>query len=343
MGAVAQRTASSIAQRCYRHPYVWSLCCSLGKIPHGWNPNGNTIEITTRRRGHMRVLVTGAAGFIGQHMVKALTLEGHDVIGLDIKEQRPDLPEWIREDITKPLTPIGNLDAVIHLAAIAHPTECDADPPRTFRVNVYGTSQVLQLALKAGARKFIFASSAHVYDIPPKYLPTDEVHPLRLNNIYTTSKVLGEQLCELYWTNHGLSYTVLRLYNVFGPRQSLGYFVPDMIAKARVGDIKLGGGDTAKDFVYVSDVVRAMVLAAKSPFVGPVNIGTTLGTPLRDIAAYLAEKFERNFVDGTSQHIATRMQADITRAKEVLGWEPTVTVTEGLDRILQHEGIGVMA
>jgi UDP-glucose 4-epimerase len=163
----------------------------------------------------MKVLVTGANGFIGQYVLKALEERGHEAIGLDFTQSVR--PPWIHADITHPLEKIPNLDAVIHLAAMANPRECDATPIGAFAVNVNGTNQVLKMALESGAKKIVFSSSAHVYDIPPKYLPTDESHPLRLNNTYTTTKILGEQLCQLYWENHGLSYCTLRLFNAYGP------------------------------------------------------------------------------------------------------------------------------
>ncbi len=287
----------------------------------------------------LKVLITGANGFIGRHVVKALRETGHEAITLD-------LPWYahmdIAADITGPLAPIPDLDAVIHLAAIASPRKCDADPSHAFNVNVNGTHQVLKMALASGATKVVFTSSAHVYDIPPRYLPTDEVHPLRLNNTYATSKILGEQLCELYWTNHGLSYTVLRLYNVYGPGQARGYFIPDMLGKT--GNIDLdAGGHTTKDWVWVEDVAQALLRAVESPFVGAINIGTGIETPLHVLAGQIVA--DRGFACFTAPLYAndnvTRMQADISRAKKVLGWQPTVAVAEGLERILQAERVKV--
>ncbi|MEK7113064.1 MAG: NAD(P)-dependent oxidoreductase, partial [Patescibacteria group bacterium] len=264
------------------------------------------------------------------------------VVGIDINPTRNlACNEFIVADITRPLAPIPGLDAVIHLAAIANPRECDANPSKAFDVNVNGTHQVLKMALASGAKKVVFSSSAHVYDIPPRYLPTDEVHPLRLNNTYTTSKILGEQLCELFWTNHGLSYTVLRLYNAYGPGQAKGYFVPDMLAKR--GNIDLGvGAHTTKDWVWIEDVAQAFLLAVESPFVGPINIGTGIEAPLHVLAGQIA--MDRGFVCTTAANDnATRMQADITRAKKVLGWTPTVAVAGGLERILRAERVKVKA
>ncbi|MFQ6027735.1 MAG: NAD-dependent epimerase/dehydratase family protein [Dehalococcoidia bacterium] len=280
----------------------------------------------------MRVLVTGAAGFLGQHICSLLDTSGHEVIGTDLIQN-----QWVKSpfdvDITVPerfLFNPASLDAVIHLAAIAAPRECDADPARAFNVNVNGTHQVLKLALEAGVKKFVFVSSAHVYGISPRYLPTDERHPLALHDTYTTTKILGEQLCELYYQNHGLSYTTLRLYNAYGPGQRRGYFIPDMIYKARNGGIGELAGATTKDFVYVEDVARGCVSALETPFVGPINIGTGRQCTLFHVAGLIADKVGVPKAEAVSSS-ATKMQSDSTRAKRVLDWEPTVRIEEGLD------------
>lgn len=281
----------------------------------------------------MQVLVTGAAGFIGQHVVTALHNKGHMVIGLDVYHP-PFCDKWVEADIREPLKPMPGLDAVIHLAAIAAPNECDKDPARAFVVNVAGTQHVLQMAWKSGAKKVVFSSSAHVYDIPPRYTPTDEMHPLRLNNTYTTTKLLGEQLCHLYFENYGLSYITLRLFNAYGPGQRLGYFLPDQLQKAKSGRIELRGGSTTKDWVYVEDVARAFVMAAESQFVGAVNIGTGRQTHLHEIAAQIAEAYGAEFLESVSGVLPTFMCADIGRARRVLGWEPTTTLEEGLRAVV---------
>ena len=283
----------------------------------------------------MRVLVTGAAGFIGRHVVNLLDRQGYDVHWFDVVAEDAEN----RADITKPLPRIDGLDAVIHLAAIAAPRECDKDPGRAFDINVNGTLQVLRMALESGARKFVFSSSAHVYDIPPRYFPTDETHPLRLNNTYTTTKILGEQLCQLFWENHGLAYTTLRLFNVYGPGQAPGYFIPDMIAKARKGPILLQGGNTTKDFVHVDDVVWAFASAVDTKFVGSVNIGSGVETQLYTVAKRIADAAGVACIPADEGTYCTRMQANWSRAKHILGWEPTVNVQEGLDAILNEAKI----
>lgn len=285
----------------------------------------------------MKVLCTGAAGFLGQAVCVALKEAGHEAIGLDITKQT-HTPR-IEADITKPLSKdlfgVVGLDAVVHMAAIAAPRTCDADPTLAYDVNVNGTHQVLKLAVESGAKKFVFMSSAHVYGISPRYLPTDEQHPLHPQETYTTTKILGEKLCELYHENYGLSYTTLRLFNAYGPGQLPGYFIPDMILKAKAGGITLNGGETAKDFVYVDDVASAVLAAIETPYVGPVNIGSGLQMSLSAVAQMISSHYRdaehciRNVGKGT------QMQADWSRAKRILGWHPNVDLMSGLDATIK--------
>ena len=276
----------------------------------------------------MRVLVTGANGFIGKHVCKALTDAGHRVIPLDIA-----IP-WIQADITQPLPKMPDLDAVIHLAALSHPRQCDENPAKAFDINVQGTHNVLKMALASGAKKVVFSSSAHVFDIPPRYLPTDELHPLRLNNTYTTTKLLGEQLCHLFYENHGLSYITLRLFNAYGPNQAVGYYIPDQIAKAEKGGFELRGRNVTKDWVFVTDVADAFVKALSSDFVGPINIGTGVETDLGTIAEIIAEAYQVELATFPAT-IPTRMCADRKRAERVLGWSPTVSLEDGIRNIIE--------
>ena len=290
----------------------------------------------------MRVLVTGAAGFLGSHIVTKLLENDADVICFDNRPGASVHPKqtWITADITHEAlvelvaSVAGDVDAVIHLAAMAAPRECDSNPSLAFDVNVNGTSQVLQLALRCGAKKVVFSSSAHVYNIPPRYLPTDESHPLHLGTTYTTTKILGEQLCQLYYNNHGLSYVALRLFNAYGPGQGLGYFIPDQIAKATTGKIDLQGSDITKDWVFVEDVADAFVSALDSNFCGPINIGTGVETDLGSIAFMISKAFKAELVTSPAT-VPTRMCADWSRAQRVLGWRPEITLEEGLERTIE--------
>jgi UDP-glucose 4-epimerase len=275
----------------------------------------------------MRVLVTGANGFIGRHLVKALEQGGHTVLGWDLPDQ----------DIT---TDFGNpapLDAVVHLAAVASPLLCNQDPAKGFNVNVQGSHNMLKLAVAAGAKRLLFASTAHAYGVSPRYLPTDERHPLWLQDTYTCTKLLSEQLCQLFFDNHGLSYAAIRLYNGYGPGQQPGYFISDMVQRAKTGRIELRGHQVTKDWVYIDDLVRAYALALQSDFVGPINVGTGVETSLETIARKVAAAFGADLVISEQpQGGPTRMLCDWGRAQRVLGWQPQISLEEGLERTIDY-------
>ena len=283
----------------------------------------------------MRILVTGAAGFIGQHVAILLKEHNHHLIGLDSQVPGESWKLWdelYQGDITQPLSPsLVDLDAVIHLAALANPRQCDMSPGRAHLVNVHGTYNALELARKSGAHKFVFSSSAHVYGIPPQSLPTSEDAPLQPQSCYTLTKILGEELCRLYNESYNLSYTVLRLFNTYGPGQGPGYFVPDMICKAKQGHIELAGANTTKDFVYVEDVAQAFVKALNVSYPGTFNIGSGQEYTLGDVATQIMGQFEGH-LSCTNTPNATRMRADTSLARDVLRWQPTVSLKEGLDR-----------
>ena len=272
----------------------------------------------------MRVLITGANGFIGRHLFKALSVPDNEVTGVD-------LPAF---DITRPHTQPDRLDAVIHLAAVASPAVCDRDPATAFAVNVQGTHNMLKLAVAAGAKRFVLASSAHVYGLSPLYLPTDERAPLSVFDTYTTTKLVSEQLCEMFWQNYGLSYAALRLFNGYGPGQGLGYFIPDKIDQAKAGAFELRGHQVTKDWTYIDDVLRAYALALESGFVGAVNVGTGIETDLETIGNQIAKAFGVRMTVQPSGP-PTRMCACYQRAERVLGWRPKVTLEEGLERTIK--------
>jgi len=302
----------------------------------------------------LKVLVTGAAGFIGSHLLPKLIEAGHEVIALDkapITAHSLKIKNYLDDILTIPSKVIWKdqiFDAVIHLAAIAAPRYAEKNPDETFKTNVFGTYNVLRMAKEADANRFIFASTAHVYGISPKYMPTDENHPLSLGDTYTTSKILGEQLCELFFQNHDIPYTIMRLFNGYGPRQSKDYFIPAMIdqaIKARCFShpdnrkIVLRGREITKDFIYVDDVAEAIVkaLSFSSGYVGALNIGTGIQTPLEVVARYIADYFdvELKFED-TYDRGPTHMQCNPSRAERILGWRAKTKIEGGLKKTCDY-------
>ncbi len=191
------------------------------------------------------------------------------------------------------------------------------------------------LVFRNGKTAFCGNSTAHVYGISPKYMPTDENHPLALLDTYTSTKILGESLCQLFYSNHHLAYITTRLFNGYGPGQNTDYFIPAMVAKAKTGRIELRGRNITKDFVYVEDVGDAFIRALMSDYVGEVNIGTgkqsTLEYVARHIAKALGAELTFSSVDPAGP---THMQCDPTRALKILGWKASTPIEQGLDKTI---------
>lgn len=309
----------------------------------------------------MRILVTGAAGFIGQHLVYELARRGrHNVVVTD-KEPLDDCAEhasggfrWDIRDHRAIDVFVDELamheetpDALIHLAAIAAPRIAAADPTTAWETNVRGTFNILTLAQRAGVKRVLFFSSAHVYGISPKYLPTDETAPLSLHDPYTVTKILGEELCERFWTGSQIQPCVFRLFNCYGPGQNPDYFLGAKLAEATAAaklepgwhgrDLLVKGADITKDWIHVSDVVRAARLAVESKYVGAFNVGTGIETNLGTLGLQIAEGFGlRLALRDTDDPGPTRMRCDPTRIEKVLDWKARVKVTDGLADLIER-------
>ncbi len=292
-----------------------------------------------------KVLVTGAGGFLARHTIPRLLDAGAEVIGLDVakglgSESLRELGakvKLVEGDIAKysDLEKIEGCDYVVHLAAIAAPIQCEQNPDRAFLTNVQGTFNVLKLAAKKKVKKVIFSSSAHVYGISPKYMPTDENHPLALLDTYTSTKILGESLCQLFYSNHHLAYVTTRLFNGYGPGQNTDYFIPAMIRKAKSGKIELRGRHITKDFVFVEDVGDAFVKALMSDYVGEINIGSGKQTTLEYVAGYIAKALGAELTfSSVDPSGPTHMQCDPTRALKILGWKAATPIEKGLDKTI---------
>lgn len=285
-----------------------------------------------------RVLVTGISGFLASEILPRLSDEGYELVGIDTRVVEGFPYKVIQGDITKyaELETLPEADYVLHLAAIAAPAQCRANPALAYAVNVLGTNNILQWAATHKAKKFVFLSTAHVYGISPRFMPTPEDAPLLLNNdVYTISKILGEKLCRLYYDNYHLPYLAFRLYNSYGPAQTTGYFIADKIDQAKRGGVIMKGPEVTKDFVYIDDVVDAISKGLKTDFVGELNIGTGVQTSLGSIAKKIAEEFNVPYSETEIHDRPNYMQADITRIGHILDWAPKVTVEEGLAKTIK--------
>ena len=301
----------------------------------------------------MRVLVTGGAGFIGSHLVRACLAAGEEVRVFDDLStgKRENLREVARdvELVTGSVEDFGALEkatrgceVVYHQAAIASVPRSVEDPRGTHAVNATGTLNALEAARRVGARRFVFACSTAVYG-DDEVLPKREDMPPRPRSPYALQKLMGEAYCEQYARLFGVEAVPLRYFNVFGPRQDprsmyagvIPIFVTTLAAGRRPRIF--GDGRQSRDFVYVSDVVAANRAAARAPAraIGvPINIGRGARTSLLEllglIAAALGKPAPEPVFEPERPGDVRHSQADASRAADLLGWRAEVALEDGL-------------
>ncbi|WP_417250558.1 UDP-glucuronic acid decarboxylase family protein [Celeribacter sp.] len=303
-----------------------------------------------------RILVTGGAGFLGSHLVDRLIDAGHHVICFDdfSSGQRSNVAhladdprfELVEGDVTAPFD--FEVDAIYNLACPASPPQYQVDPIRTLKIATLGTLHALELAHRRGARLFQ-ASTSEVYGDPDRH-PQDEtytgsVDPTGPRACYDEGKRAAEALCFDFQRVHGVDVRVARIFNTYGPRMHPGdgRVVTNFIAQALTGAplTLYGGGTQTRSFCYVDDLIEGFVLLMELPdtSVGPVNLGNPSEITVRDLAEVVCA------LAGVPLNIAsralpvddpTRRCPDITKARALLGWEPHVTLDEGLRRTIAH-------
>lgn len=304
---------------------------------------------------HCRVLVTGGAGFIGSHLVEGLVERGFEVSVVDdlstgrIENLSSCLARirFVRGDIRDKATLAGSVqhvDSVLHLAAIASVPYSVEHPEATYEVNVDGTRNLLDASLFS-ADRFVYVSSSAVYG-DPEYLPVDEDHPLRPISPYAESKIKAEQICREYQESYGLKATILRPFNVYGPRQSNNQYagvIAKFIERLREGSppIIYGDGLQTRDFVYVVDAARASILAMQSDEAAGriINIATGVPTTINHLAQLLVEMLGVGGIEphhlGARQGDIRHSYADTREARTRLGFETQISLKEGLSSLLE--------
>ncbi|MGC9104746.1 MAG: SDR family NAD(P)-dependent oxidoreductase [Candidatus Methanodesulfokora sp.] len=299
----------------------------------------------------LRILVTGGAGFLGSHLVRALIKAGHSVRVLDnlstgSLENIRDLPlEFIRGDIRDYDTveaAVKNVDVIFHLAALIDVTESIEKPLDYLEVNVKGTLNVARAS--RGVSAVIFSSSCAVYG-EPEFIPISEDHKLSPKSPYAASKASGEAYIISYSNLNGYRPVILRLFNVYGPKQTKSYagVISEFIRRALREEPPMiyGDGEQTRDFIHVEDVVDAMIRAMREERArGIYNIGSGKATKIKDLAYLilkLAGKTEIKPVYMPPRPGDIRnSEADITRARRDLGFEPRVELDRGIEMLIDE-------
>ncbi len=304
----------------------------------------------------MRLLVTGAAGFLGSHLSDRLLAEGHEVVGIDnfITGSEKNLSHLashsrftlIRHDVSQYIRLDGPLDGVLHFASPASPVDYLKLPIQTLKVGSLGTHNSLGLAKAKGAR-FFLASTSEVYGDPLVHPQPESywgnVNPVGPRGVYDEAKRFAEALTMAYQRHHGLETRIVRIFNTFGPRMRPrdGRVVSNFIVQALLGEpiTIYGDGTQTRSFCFVSDLVEGIYRLFRSDRGDPTN----LGNPNEFTVTQLAELVKE--MTGTSAPIEYHplptddpkvRQPDITIARAVLGWEPRVALQDGLARTIEY-------
>jgi len=301
----------------------------------------------------MKILITGGAGFIGSHLCDKYTKEGHTVLCLDnfmngnlmnirhllnyrnFKLINGDIRDF---DLLEKM--MRDVDIVFHLAAQIHVDRSIIEPKLTYEINVLGTQNILEVARMYDVEKIIHASTSEVYG-SAQYAPMDENHPLNAPHPYGASKIAADRMCYAYIETYGMNICIMRPFNLYGPRQKdSGYGGAISLFTKRVlsnmPPIIYGAGEQTRDYTYIEDIVEAYNLILNNkPIREPINFGTGKEIKIIDLANKIIELCGKT---GNIKPVHVEMRpgevkrlvADISKAKEFLGWKPKYTITEGL-------------
>ena len=282
---------------------------------------------------NLNVAVTGSRGFVGSPLVGRLNELGAKVIEID-HSKGLDIRNF--EQINK----IESFNILIHLAAKTFVPESYENPREFYFTNVVGTLNALELCRLRKAR-MVFASS-YIYGVP-HYLPIDESHPVIGFNPYSGSKIASEQLCERYHHDHGVNITILRLFNIYGPKQKRKFLIPSIIEQAKNGKVILKDPTPKRDFVYIDDVIEAYIKAIQydSNLLNIFNIGSGESFSVKEIVDEVLQNFTEDIqVIFTGEERTSEVPdtiANITKAQELLGWKPVFSLSDGIRNCVAAE------
>jgi UDP-glucuronate decarboxylase len=313
-------------------------------------------EVMTSGYDSKRILVTGAAGFLGSHLCERLVEQGHEVLGIDnyFTGRRANVAhllnqpnfELMRHDVTLPL--FVEVDEIYNLACPASPVHYQHDPVQTTKTSVHGAINMLGLAKRTGA-KILQASTSEVYGDPEQHPQTEEywgnVNPIGPRSCYDEGKRCAETLFFDYHRQNGVKIKVMRIFNTYGPRMHPedGRVVSNFIMQSLTGQpiTIYGDGQQTRSFCYVDDLIEGMIRLMNSPeeVTGPINIGNPGEFTIRELAEKVVEMVgadaELVFRDLPVNDPMQR-KPDIAKARSILGWEPTISLEDGLEKTIAY-------
>eukprot|EP00187_Rhodella_violacea_P008525 CAMPEP_0174889358 /NCGR_PEP_ID=MMETSP0167-20121228/4617_1 /TAXON_ID=38298 /ORGANISM="Rhodella maculata, Strain CCMP736" /LENGTH=349 /DNA_ID=CAMNT_0016126737 /DNA_START=90 /DNA_END=1139 /DNA_ORIENTATION=- len=321
------------------------------------NPDGHDHDKLAKWRGknapnrpdtHKRILVTGGAGFLGSHLVDALMEAGHEVICLDnlFTGKKSNVAKWlgnpnfefVRHDVTEPFN--AEVDEIYHMACPASPVHYKYNAIKTLKTSVLGTMNMMGLAKRVGAR-ILIASTSEVYGDPLEHPQREEywgnVNPIGVRSCYDEGKRVAETMAMDYHRQHAVDVAIVRIFNTYGPRMVLndGRVVSNFVGQVIRGQnlTIYGDGMQTRSFCYCGDLIKAIVKMMASGETGPINIGNPGEFTMIELAKFITEHVNPDakidYLPATPDDPMKR-KPDITKAKELLKWEPVVPLKEGL-------------
>jgi dTDP-glucose 4,6-dehydratase len=300
-----------------------------------------------------KVLVTGGAGFIGSTLARRLLAHNHKVTVFDdlstgLSENLPrssnlKLVEGDIRDFKLVSKVVGNHQYIMHLAAHAFIPFSYQMPVEVAEVNALGSINVLKACKDRGIKRLVHISSSEVYG-PAQYTPMDEKHPFQPYSTYSVAKAAADLWAQAFYWEHKLPVVILRPFNTFGPRESLPYFVPEVIRQCLKDKvIEVGNLESSRDFTYVEDTADAMIKALETENIEGeiINIGTGQTHKMREILELIKKEMhtEDKKVVSTAERLRPRdvdmLVSSNTKARKTLGWKPSVTFEEGIRKTIQ--------